>query len=122
MKPKNKDYRRQQFRYAYAYILAAALTIAVYALTVGGPFDGVVFVSVVLFAAALQLYVQSRYFLHLDDKEQPRWKLMSYAFTWLTLLIIAVGSVWIMGHLNYNMGMSPSQVDNYMKDQSLRGF
>ena len=122
MKPKNREYRRQQFRYAYAYILAAALTIAVYTVTVGGPFDGSIFVSVVLFAAAIQVYVQSRYFLHLDDKETPRWRLMSYAFTWLTLLIIAVGSVWIMGHINYNMGMSPTQVNKYMEDQSLRGY
>ena len=121
MKP-NKEYRRQQLRYAYAYALAGALTVAVYALTVGGPFDGIIFSAVVLFAAALQLYIQSRYFLHLDDKETPRWRLMSYAFTWLTLLIIAVGSVWIMGHLNYNMGMSPSQVDQYMNHESLKGF
>lgn len=122
MKPKNLEYKRQQFRYAYAYVLAGALTIAVYSLTVGGPFYGSVFVVVVLFAAAIQLYIQSRYFLHLDDKETPRWRLMSYAFTWLTLLIIAVGSVWIMGHLNYNMGMSPAQVNKYMDDQSLKGF
>lgn len=123
MKPKNKSYRKEQLRYAYAYLLAAALSIAVYAIAIGGPFEGTVFAAVVLFAAALQLYIQSRYFLHLDDRtEKPRWKLVSYAFTWLTLLIIAVGSVWIMGHLNYNMGMSPSQMDDYMKEQSLRGF
>ena len=122
MKPKNHEYRHQQLRYAYAYVLAAALSVAVYALTVGGPFDGSVFVAVVLFAAGIQLYVQSRYFLHLDDKETPRWRLMSYAFTWLTLLIIAVGSVWIMGHINYNMGMSPAQVNKYMQDKSLEGY
>lgn len=123
MKTKSNPYRKEQLRYAYAYILAAALSIAVYAIAVGGVFEGVLFAGVVLFAAALQLYIQSRYFLHLDDrKEKPRWKLVSYAFTWLTLLIIAVGSVWIMGHLNYNMGMSPSQMEDYMKEQSLRGY
>lgn len=123
MKVKDKQYRKEQVRYAYAYAMAAALSIAVYALTVGGPFDGVVFAGIVLFAAALQLYIQSRYFLHLDErKEKPRWKLVSYSFTWLTLLIIAVGSVWIMGHLNYNMGMAPGQMEDYMKERSLRGF
>lgn len=122
MKPGNREYRHQQLRYAYAYALAGALTLVVYSLTVGGPFDGTVFVTVVLFAAAVQLYVQSRYFLHLDDKDTSQWKLMSYAFTWLTLLIIAVGSVWIMGHLNYNMGMSPAQVDKYMQNKSLEGY
>lgn len=120
MKPNKKEYRKEQFRYAYGYVFAAALTLVVYSLTVGGPFDGVVFAGVVLLAAALQLYIQSRYFLHLDDKETPHWRFMSYAFTWLTVLIIGVGSVWIMSHLNYNMGMSPNQVEEYMKEKSLR--
>ena len=123
MKTGDKTYKHQQRRYAYAYVMAAALSIAVYALAAGEWLSGVLFATVVLAAAALQLYIQSRYFLHLDDThEQPRWKLMSYLFTWLTLLIIAVGSVWIMGHLNYNMGMSPDQMDKYMQEQSLRGF
>ena len=124
MKPKtNKAYKHEQRRYAYGYVIAAGLSIAVYVVAVGRMFEGVLFAGVVLAAAALQLYVQSKYFLHLDDKSnRPRWKLMSYMFTWLTLLIIAVGSVWIMGHLNYNMGMSPSQMEDYMKERSLRGF
>lgn len=119
---KTREYQRQQLRYAYAYALAGALSIAVYALAVSSTFTDTVFAVIVLFAAALQLYIQSRYFLHLDDKEVPRWRLLSYMFTWFTLLIIAVGSVWIMNHLNYNMGMSPEQMDQYMNSQSLKGF
>lgn len=119
---KTREYRRQQLRYAYAYVLAGALSIAVYALTMSSTFTDTAFAVIVLAAAALQLYIQSRYFLHLDDKEVPRWRLWSYAFTWFTLLIIAVGSIWIMGHLNYNMGMSPEQMDQYMNSQSLKGF
>lgn len=119
---KTREYRRQQLRYAYAYVLAGALSIAVYALAVSSTFTDTVFAAIVLFAAALQLYIQSRYFLHLDDKEVPRWRLLSYTFTWFTLLIIAVGSIWIMNHLNYNMGMSPEQMDQYMNSQSLKGF
>ena len=119
---KTREYRRQQLRYAYAYVMAGALSIAVYALAVDSAFTDTMFVVIVLFAAALQLYIQSCYFLHLDDKEVPRWRLLSYLFTWFTLLIIAVGSVWIMNHLNYNMGMSPEQMDQYMNSQSLKGF
>jgi len=120
---KAREYRRQQLRYAYAYLLAGALSIAAYALAVSAStFTDTSFAVIVLCAAALQFYIQSRYFLHLDDKEAPRWRLLSYAFTWFTLLIIAVGSIWIMNHLNYNMGMSPDQMDQYMNSQSLKGF
>ena len=50
---KTREYRRQQLRYAYAYVLAGALSIAVYALAVSSTFTDTVFAAIVLFAAAL---------------------------------------------------------------------
>ena len=74
-------------------------------------------------AAAAQLYIQSRYFLHLDDdKEKPKWRLASYLFTWFTLLIIVVGSLWVMNNLNYNMMMIPEEMTERMLEQNAKGF
>ena len=95
MKKPTSAYKREQLRYAYAYVVAAAL----------------------------QLYIQSRYFLHLDDDhERPRWRLASYIFTWFTLLIVVIGSLWIMMNLNYNMMMSPKEMNEYMLKQNTKGF
>ncbi|MGE5298418.1 MAG: hypothetical protein ACM3KF_00060, partial [Acidobacteriota bacterium] len=57
-----------------------------------------------------------------DDKEKPKWRLASYLFTWFTLLIIVVGSLWIMNNMNYNMMMSPEQMTDYMLKQNAKGF
>ncbi len=116
-------YVKERSRYTYAYFLAAALTLAAYAIVQGSLIEGVSLGVVLLVAAALQLYIQSRYFLHLDDKrEVPKWRLASYVFTWLTLLIVVVGSLWIMANLNYNMSMSSSEMTEYMLKQNGKGF
>jgi len=123
MKKPSSDYKREQFRYAYAYVVAAALSFFAYIVVRGNMLEGSVAATVLLGSAALQLYIQSRYFLHLDDaRERPRWRLASYVFTWLTLLIVVVGSLWIMLNLNYNMMMSPKEMNEYMLKQNTKGF
>lgn len=123
MKKIMNDYKRERSRYTYAYILAAALTFIAYAIVQGGFFEGTMLAAALLSCAALQLYIQSRYFLHLDEpKETPKWRLASYVFTWFTLLIVVIGSLWIMHNLNYNMMMDSTEMTEYMLEQNGKGF
>lgn len=123
MKKVSATYRREQARYTYAYAMAAGLSFFAFAVAQGRMLVGSALAAVLLIAAAAQLYIQSRYFLHLDDKKEvPRWRLASYLFTWLTLLIVVIGSLWIMHNLNYNMMMSPTEMTNYMLEQNGKGF
>lgn len=123
MKKPTITYRREQLRYTYAYGMAAGLTFFAFAIAQGSVLEGTALAVALLAAAAAQLYIQSRYFLHLDDKtEVPRWRLVSYIFTWLTLLIVVVGSLWIMHNLNYNMMMSPNEMTEYILKQNSKGF
>lgn len=116
-------YQTEQLRYTYAFVIAAALTFIAYSLVTGKLLEGSWLAAALLAAAAAQLYVQSRYFLHLDDDTQkPKWRLASYLFTWFTLLIIVVGSLWIMNNLNYNMMMSPEEMNEHMLEQNAKGF
>jgi cytochrome o ubiquinol oxidase operon protein cyoD len=43
--------------------------------------------------------VQLRFFLHLGQEAKPRWETMIFYFMVLVLLIIALGSLWIMHDL-----------------------
>ena len=123
MKKPTSAYKREQLRYAYAYVVAGALSFFAYIIVQGNMIEGYVLAAILLGAAALQLYIQSRYFLHLDDDgERPRWRLASYVFTWFTLLIVVVGSLWVMMNLNYNMMMSPKEMNEYMLKQNTKGF
>lgn len=123
MAKKDNTYKREQARYSYAYVMAAGLTFFAFTIVQGNMLTGTVLAAVLLVAAVAQLYIQSRYFLHLDDRaDRPRWRLASYVFTWFTVLIVVVGSLWIMHNLDYNMMMSPSDMTNYMLEQNGKGF
>ncbi len=75
-----------------------------------------VLIPTILALAMAQLVVQLFFFLHLGfGTRGERWKLGIFISTFALVLIVVVGSIWIMNHLNYNM--TPSQVNQYMQDQ-----
>jgi cytochrome o ubiquinol oxidase operon protein cyoD len=74
-------------------------------------------IGAVLVLAVAQLLVQLIFFMHLAGETGPRWKLAVFAGTIGIILIIIVGSIWIMNHLNYNMMASPSDVNAYIQSQ-----
>ncbi|WP_423063151.1 cytochrome o ubiquinol oxidase subunit IV [Candidiatus Paracoxiella cheracis] len=60
--------------------------------------------AIIYLCAILQFLAQVFFFLRLHVKnEKGRMNLMSFVFTILILLVIVLGSLWIMYHLNYNM-------------------
>jgi len=54
----------------------------------------------------VQLVVQLVYFLHIDRRRSSREDLDLILFSSLVLLIIILGTVWIMGNLADRMHMS----------------
>jgi len=68
--------------------------------------------AAVILLALVQFIVQLIYFLHLGPeswslaKNAPpdnRWKLAVFVSTIFIVLIVVIGSLWIMNHLSYNM-------------------
>lgn len=74
-------------------------------------------VVAIMALAVTQLVVQLIYFLHLDSESKPRWNLGALLFMLMVLLIIVIGSLWIMSNLDYRMLGSPSQVNQYIQSQ-----
>ena len=62
-------------------------------------FDG----WVILGFAAVQVVVQMLYFLHLNSKAEGGWNMMALILTAVLLVIVLVGSIWVMHHMNANM-------------------
>ena len=109
--------------YAVGYILSICLTLAAYLLVhrhVSShhlAFSHQFLVVSIIALAIVQLFVQLIFFLHLDGESKPRWNLQVFGFMLLVLLIIVVGSLWIMSNLNYHMKSSPQQVNQYLQSQ-----
>jgi len=106
--------------YLTGFITSVALTLLAYALitihinshhkTFSHPF----LLYSVISLAIIQLVIQLAYFLHLNKGENSRWNLIIFTSTIAIILILVIGSVWIMDHLNYNM--SPQQQQDYMNN------
>lgn len=110
-------------KYVIGFVLSLALTLVAFFLVANELLTGMQLVLALGGLALVQLVVQLTYFLHLGDEVGPRYKLASFVFMGGILLIVVVGSVWIMDNLNDNMmNMSPNQKTDYMKTQHDKGF
>lgn len=72
-------------------------------------------IAIIIGLALTQFMVQLFCFLHLGRETRPRWKLVTFYFMIGVVLILVIGSLWIMANLNYRM--TPDQMNNYLKSQ-----
>jgi cytochrome o ubiquinol oxidase operon protein cyoD len=105
--------------YVVGFVLSLILTFGAYGLVTGKIFDGTLLITLLLVLAFAQLLVQLFFFLHLGREKNPRWQLFFLLGTTSGILLLVVGSIWIMNHLNHNM--MPKQMDQYlMKDEGMK--
>jgi cytochrome o ubiquinol oxidase operon protein cyoD len=120
---RQQSYRAQQLRYVIGFLWATILTVGAYLLTVyGAQTDKTAAVIVILVLAALQTAAHAYFFLHLGEEGKPRWKSFSFAYTIAMVLVIIVGSLWVVQNMNYNMGMSGAEMEHSLLEQNKKGF
>jgi len=99
--------------YVVGFILSVIATLIAYFFVVNHLWPKEMLMYVVLGIAVLQLIIQAVFFLHIG--RGSRLKLVTFVFAIIIVLIIVVGSIWIMHNLDYNMmQMSPDQMNMYM--------
>lgn len=108
--------------YVSGFILSLAFTLTSFALveahvhSMYRDFSNVFLIGTTMILALAQFFAQLYFFLHLGRETKPRWKLLVLAFMILVVLIIVLGSIWIMYNLNYHM--TPQQMNTYMLNQN----
>ena len=98
--------------YLIGFILSIVLTLAAYFAVIAHVLSNGALIVAIIVLAVVQLMVQLFYFLHLGQESNPRWNLVFFISTAGIVLLVVVGSLWIMNHLNYNM--TPDQMNVYM--------
>jgi len=110
------EHRNSQTRYLsyiVGFILSILTTLAAYLAVVKQVWPMETLVYIVMGIAVVQLAVQAVFFLHIG--RGSHWKVVTFAFAILVVLIVVVGSIWIMNNLDYNMmHMTPEQQHIYM--------
>jgi cytochrome o ubiquinol oxidase operon protein cyoD len=94
--------------YVIGFVLSLLFTMVPYYLVVEKKLAAGTLTAAILGFAVIQLLVQITFFLHLGREPRPRWNLLFFVSTVGIILLIGIGSLWIMDHLDHNM--SPSDM------------
>lgn len=93
--------------YLIGFALSVILTAVPFWLVMSGVIDNKQVTAVIVVAfAVVQIVVHMIYFLHMDTRSEDGWNMMALIFTLIIVVIVLIGSLWVMYHLNTNM-MAP---------------
>lgn len=100
--------------YVVGFIFSIGLTLLAYFGVIHDWFGNGVVASL-LALAIMQFVVQLFFFLHVGRETRPRWKLLMLFLAIVFVLILVLGSIWVMYSLDYRM--TPLQTEQYLKRQ-----
>jgi cytochrome o ubiquinol oxidase subunit IV len=94
--------------YIIGFVLSLLFTVIPYYFVVHKTFAGNTLLAIILGVAILQMAIQIFFFLHLGRGPKPLYNVAFFAGTIVTIVVVIVGSIFIINNLNYNM--SPADV------------
>lgn len=86
--------------YAIGFVSSLLLTATSFFLVSTKLFSEQILVYLLVGLAIIQAIFQLLFFLHLGKEDKPRWESLVFYFMVMVLLIIVLGSLWIMYNLN----------------------
>jgi cytochrome o ubiquinol oxidase operon protein cyoD len=90
--------------YVIGFLASFLLTAISFSLVIIRLFSERILIYAIIGLAIAQAIVQLLFFLHVGQEEaKPRWASIIFCFTVLILLIVVIGSLWIMYDLNDRM-------------------
>jgi cytochrome o ubiquinol oxidase operon protein cyoD len=103
LKQIQRDWPQTLRLYVIGFVGSLLLTGISFSLAAFELFPTKVLIAVLIFLALAQAYVQLVFFMHLGKEEKPRWMMLVFYFMILVVLIVALGSLWIIGDLNHRV-------------------
>ena len=103
LKEIKKEWHGSLKSYAIGFIACLLLTTLSFFLVITKPFAVAHVIYALVGLALLQAIIQLIFFLHVGQEAKPRWNTLIFYFMVLVLLIIVLGSLWIMHDLDERM-------------------
>lgn len=86
--------------YLIGFIISLVLTLLAFTFVYTEVFSGNTMLFILSGLGLIQAIFQVFYFLHLGKEEAPKWETMIFLFMVMVLLVIVLGSLWIMFDLD----------------------
>ncbi len=104
--------------YVTGFVISLIFTAIPYYLVVNKSLSSSSLFTAIMIFAVLQMLVQILFFLHLGRGPKAFYNVIFFGFTVVTILVVVIGSIWIMNHLNYNM--TPAQMsEKLIEDEGI---
>lgn len=100
LKETKKEWHGTLRAYLIGFSLSLILTSASFYLVISKMLSRQVLMYALIGLAAFQAVVQAIFFLHVGKEEKPRWETVAFFFTIMVVLIILLGTLWIMHDLD----------------------
>ena len=102
---KHEEHDSDLRSYLWGFVFSVALSVAAFGVMLGQHFGPETTMVVLGCLGLLQLFVQLRYFLHIDGRRENQEDLYLILFSVLVLMMMVIGTVWVLGDLAGRMGM-----------------
>ncbi len=89
--------------YMKGTVLSIVFTLISFGVVMTGGFDKSTAIVILAISAFSQLLAQLVYFLHIKNTPDGMWSVVTGVFTIIQVLIMVLGTAWIMWHLHMNM-------------------
>jgi len=89
--------------YLVGFVLAVVLTAASFWLVLHGGFARETALIGLGVLAVVQIVVHLVFFLHMNASSSQRWNVTAFSYTVLTVLILVIGTLWVMHNVGMNM-------------------
>lgn len=103
--------------YVIGFTSCLLLSLVAYGVAVSQTISNTAAIFIIAALAIVQFFIQLTRFLHLDSEFKPRWKLAVFILMITIVLIVVIGSLWIMSNLNYHMLNTPNEINQYVQSQ-----
>jgi cytochrome o ubiquinol oxidase operon protein cyoD len=105
--------------YIIGFILSLVFTAIPYYLVVTKTITGNTLLATILTFAVLQMAVQIFFFLHLGRGPKPLYNVAFFVSTVGIILVVVLGSIFIMDHLSYNMMAPKATTTKLAQDEGI---
>lgn len=97
--------------YMVGFVLSVILTAIPFGIVMSGAVATATAVPLCIGIGVVQIVVHLIYFLHMNASSTRTWNMAAFVFTLIVVLIVVVGSLWVMHNMNANMmpGMMPTE-------------
>lgn len=100
LKEIQKEWHGSLRSYLVGFFACLVLTAASFYLVTADVLTKSAASAAIITLALVQAAIQVRFFLHVGEEAKPRWETIGFFFMVLVLVIIVIGSLWIMFDLN----------------------